>query len=42
MLIQAFDISQSVVDINETAKKYAEIIASGCNSVPKFYGTGKK
>ena len=47
---KAFGTSRSLIDINETAKKHAEILPSlidahalsGCDSVPELYGTGKK
>ena len=47
---KAFGTGRSLIDINETAKKHAEILPSlidahalsGCDSVPKLYGTGKK
>ena len=50
VLTEAFDSSRSLIDINETAKKHAEIVPShiaahalsGCDSVPKLYGIGKK
>ena len=49
-LMEAFGTSRSLIDINETAKKHAEILPSlmdacalsGCDSVPKLNGTGKK
>ena len=49
-LMEAFGTSWSLIDINETAKKHAEILPlltdarapSGCDSLPKLYGTGKK
>ena len=49
-LMEAFRTSWSLIDINETAKKHAEILPllidarapSGCDSLPKLYGTGKK
>ena len=48
--MEAFDTTRSLIDINETAKKHAERVPaligahalSGCDSVPKLYGTGKK
>ena len=48
--MEAFDTTLSLININETAKKHAEIVPSligahalsGCDSVPKLYGTGKK
>ena len=48
--MKSFGTSQSLIDINETAKKHAEILPSlmdtralsGCNSVPTLYGTRKK
>ena len=50
VLMEAFDTGQSLIDINETAKKHAGIAPSqidahalsGCDSVPKLYGIGKK
>ena len=49
-LMEAFGTSRFLIDINETAKKHAEILPSlidaralsGCDSVPKLCGTGKK
>ena len=45
-LIEAFGSNQSLIDINETAKKHAEILPLPTDaralSVPKLYGTGKK
>ena len=48
--MEAFGTSWSLIDINETDKKHAEILPSlidaralsGCDFVPKLYGTGKK
>ena len=50
VLMEPFDTTQSLIEINETAKKHAEIVPSltgahalsGCDSVPKLYGIGKK
>ena len=50
VLMEAFDTTRSVIDINETAKKHAKIVSSligahalsGCDSVLKLYGIGKK
>ena len=47
--MEAFGTSRPLSDINETAKKHAEILPSlidartlsGCNFVSKLYGTGK-
>ena len=49
-LIEAFGTNRDLIDINETVKKHTEILPklidaralSGCDSVPKLYGTGKK
>ena len=49
-LIEAFGTNRDLIDINETVKKHTEIlpklidarVLSGCDSVPKLYGTGKK
>ena len=48
--MEAFDTNRSLIDTNKTDKKNAEILPqlidvhalSGCNFVPKLYGTGKK
>ena len=48
VLMEAFDTSRSLIDINEVAKKHAEIVPSlisahalsGSDSVPKLYGIG--
>ena len=48
--MEPFDTTRSLIDTNETDKKNAEIIPeltdvhalSGCSSVPKLYGIGKK
>ena len=50
VLMEPFDTTQSLIEINETAKKHAEIVPSligahalsGCDSVPKLYGVEKK
>ena len=50
VLTEAFSTSRSLIDINETAKKHAEILSSlidahalsGCDSVQKLYGNGKR
>ena len=50
LIAKTFSTSQSLIDINETARKHAEILLSlidthaifGCDSVPKLYGTGKR
>ena len=50
VLMEAFDTTKLLIDINETAEKHAEIVRSligvhalsGCDSVPKLYGVGKK
>ena len=50
VLMEAFGTSRSLIDIDENAKKHAEIVPtptdsqalSGCDSVPKLYDTGKK
>ena len=47
--MEAFGTSRPLSDINETAKKHAEILPSlidartlsGCNFVSNLYGTGK-
>ena len=49
-LMEAFDTTRSLIDINETAKKHAKIVPSftgahalsGCGSLPMLYGIGKK
>ena len=50
VLMEPFDSTQSLIEINKTAKKHAEIVPSligahalsGCDSVSKLYGIGKK
>ena len=50
VLMEAFASNRLMVDINKTAKKNAEIVASliaahalsGCDSVPKLFGIAKK
>ena len=50
VLMEASASNRSMVDINKTAKKNAEIVPSliathalsGCDSVPKIFGIGKK
>ena len=50
LIAKTFSTSRPLIDINETARKHAEILLSlidthaifGCDSVPKLYGTGKK
>ena len=48
--MEAFDTTRSLIHINETAKKHTKIVSSlivahalsGCDSVAKLYGIGKK
>jgi len=48
--MESFSSSRSTISINETAKKHADMASSiipahalsGCDSVPKMYGIGKK
>ena len=50
VLMEAFSSNRSMVDINKIAKRNAEIVPSpiavhtlsGCDSVPKIFGIGKK
>ena len=50
VLIKTFDTTWSLIDTDETAKKHVKIVPSligahalsGCDSVPKLYGIGKK
>ena len=50
VLLEAFNSNRSLIDINETIQKHAEIVpsligahtVSGCDSVPTIYGIGKK
>ena len=48
--METFDSNRSVIDINEISRKNADIVSSliaahalsGCDSVPKLFGIGKK
>ena len=50
VFIEAFASNRSIVDINKTARRSAEIVLSliaahtlsGCDNVPKMFGIGKK
>ena len=50
VLMKTFGTSRSLININDAAKKHTAILPSltdvparsGCDSVPKLYGTGKK